>query len=502
MPITRKIVISFLLLVQIPCSGAAAEDCLEGVETSKTIALVCENGERIEGVSSSLLANNFGFFKSFFERWNRSTVRIQGSVDDMCYLLAFVRSVGMVDVVVVPEPKNVVSLMILADQLLLKKEVMDCLKEQYGEAVSRELYSGSFYEEFLRGKRETISAAWAIDKKYTPAPIFEPTLSHSTAGFQKDQCNLRRQRQQQEAREKQDRRKQYEKTGKRNRINVIIRELHIRAAYPDLYSSQYFRYAGERLIKELHDLQEEEKREREVASEQSQRSRPLSLFMEQERREKQRKRNSLTFLTKTKQGPPVVPLAQQEEIIEEVSSQKRVKPTVFNKERTRGVGILPTKIQIYDDAEHLLFEHSFSLGKCRQGYAIGEVVFEEPYRLRVRFQKRGSSENSYYIHDETVYLPCFESTRDLEACTNEEKYLYHVLRSKVKDTGHKLDRLSLSSSELQAMFDRLPRTLRSEILTPDGRVERVIAKRVAGIYGRMKQSSENKCRELQVYKSA
>jgi hypothetical protein len=478
MPITRKIVISFLLLVQIPCSGAAAEDCLEGVETSKTITLVCENGERIEGVSSSLLANNFGFFKSFFERWNRSpddTVRIQGSVDDMCYLLAFVRSVGMVDVVVVPEPKNVVSLMILADQLLLKKEAVDCLKEQYGEAVSRELHSGPFYEEFLRGNNENFFAAWAVDNKYTPAPIFEPTLSHSTAGFQKDQCNLWRQRQQQEAREEQDRRKQYEKTGKRNRINVIIRQLHIMAVCHMLYSSQYLRYEGKRLRRELHDLQEEEERER----------REQTLLHREEPRER---------------VSPQLSIVPHKETVKDTVSLPRAKPTVFNKDRTRGVGILPTKIQVYDDAEHLLFEHSFSLGKCCQGYAIGEVVFEEPYRLRVRFKKKVlNQENLLYFHDEIIYLPCYKSTRDLEACTNEERYLYHALRSKVKDTGHKLDTLSLPE-ELELMFDRFPRVLQDEILTTEGRVKRELAKRVEGVHRKMKEYSENKCRELQVYK--
>jgi hypothetical protein len=59
---------------------------------------------------------------------------------------------------------------------------------------------------------------------------------------------------------------------------------------------------------------------------------------------------------------------------------------------------------------------------------------------------------------------------------------------------------SFSSLEYEKIFDRLPRTSRSEILTSDGRVERVVAKQVETIYRSMKQYSENKCRELQVYK--
>lgn len=80
----------------------------------------------------------------------------------------------------------------------------------------------------------------------------------------------------------------------------------------------------------------------------------------------------------------------------------------------------------------------------------------------------------------------------LNNCTEEERYLYHALRSQVKERGCAFDRLGLAFY-IQQLFDRLPLSARREILSSDGRIERVLVKRVEDIYRKMKEYSQNKC---------
>ena len=80
--------------------------------------------------------------------------------------------------------------------------------------------------------------------------------------------------------------------------------------------------------------------------------------------------------------------------------------------------------------------------------------------------------------------------------SDEELYLYRALVSQVEDAGHKLDTLALPE-KLEAMFDKLPKKLKSEILKKEGLVKRVLAKRVEDIYRRMKDYLENACRKPQ-----
>jgi hypothetical protein len=425
----KKIIISFLLITQngvVAASTEFAETCEESF--SKKITLVCDDQEKIEGVDIAFLVENFSFFKVYFDHCGRfsqssdTELRIHGSVDDMAYLLASVRNIN-VGIVVADEPRSAISLLILADQLLLKKELMDCLKEQYGDAVNKELYSTSSYEKFLRGDGETVTCAWALDKKYRPAPIFEPALRHSSVRAPRSSALL---------------------PPNPRPTNILL---------------------------------EQPRRQSSFFAERSQREIGVYSFKKDYSAESHPMQKEKTF------------------------SPTRVKPTIFNKDKTIGIGFSATTIYVYDDAEHLLLEHAFSLGKYHEGYAIEGGIFVKPDELKVIFTKEvPNNENAHFITEEIIYVPSYESIKALATCTDEERYLYHALRSKVKEAGHKLDRLSLSSSDLEAMFDRLPRMFRSGIITSDGLVERVIAKQVAGMYGRMKQSSENKCRELQVYK--
>ena len=406
---------------------------------------------------------------------------------------------------------------------------MDCFKEEHGDAIYKELHSSPAYEKFLRGDRETVLCAWAVDKKFTPAPIFEPEFRHSTAGYEEDQRDLRRQRQEQEAAERKVREEEYRietqrreeehrrkahgreeehrrrmhEIGEESRrtLNAILSlPYYPLPYYPSTYVPAYSHSSHNQSVQTLRSsslLLPSRPRPASIFTDQP---RPRSsFFTEQEKREKQRRKETLLFWGGRSSSK--MHSVQQEETFEKTFSRIRVRPTVFSEDGARGLGFSATRIYVYDDAEHLLFEHSFSLGKCRQGYAIKEVVFDGAVKLRVIFKKKvPDSENSYYTHEETIHLPSSESIKILAACTDEERYLYHALRFKIKDTGTRFDRLSLSSSELEEMFDRLPRISRSEILTKEGRRERVIAKQVVGIYERMKSSSENKCRELQVYK--
>ncbi len=454
MHVIKKIVISFSFVMQGLSFGAQVCSSIP-----QEITLICNDERRIARVPVALLVNNFEFFRAYFARWRQvsdTEMRIQASAEDVYCLLASVRNFSVSDdaALLVNEPRSAVSLLVLADQFLLKKEAMDCLKEQYGDAVHKELYSHSSYEKFLQGDREALLGAWAVDKKYTPPPFSKFKLKYSTARFEKHLRDLQRKREQQGAARKEEyRRMTYEIEEKRRKrehqveeekrrlLNTILSLPYSRVFYhPEPYVSTYS---------------------------------PPS-YNQEDSHERYR--------------------AQQEEAVEDTVFSKRVKPTVFSKDKTRSVGFSDTSIYAYDDAEHLLLECSFSLGKCYEGYTIGQVIFHGSNELIVRFKKK-VADYEMYIHDQTISLPSYEST-------DEERYLYHALRSKVKDVGHKLDRLSLSSLEHEAMFDRLPCKFRSEILTSNGRVERAFAKRVETIYKNMKQYSENKCRELQVYKPA
>ena len=90
----KKIVISFSFVVQGLISGAQICPSIP-----KEITLVCDNEEKIERVPVALLMNNFGFFTSYFERWdrfsdtiNQGELRIHASADAMGHLLVSVRN--------------------------------------------------------------------------------------------------------------------------------------------------------------------------------------------------------------------------------------------------------------------------------------------------------------------------------------------------------------------------------------------------------------------------
>ena len=84
----------------------------------------------------------------------------------------------------------------------------------------------------------------------------------------------------------------------------------------------------------------------------------------------------------------------------------------------------------------------------------------------------------------SIHLPV-EKIRFLQGCFNEEQYLYWALKSRVQEAGHKLDTFALPE-ELETMFDRLPRALQDEILTPEGYIKRELVRDVEGVYARVK----------------
>ena len=69
--------------------------------------------------------------------------------------------------------------------------------------------------------------------------------------------------------------------------------------------------------------------------------------------------------------------------------------------------------------------------------------------------------------------------------SDEERYFYQALASRVQEAGHKLDTFALPE-ELETMFDRLPRALQDEILTPEGYIKRELVRDVEGVYARVK----------------
>ncbi len=117
----KKIVISFSFVVQGLISGAQICPSIP-----KEITLVCDNEEKIERVPVALLMNNFGFFTSYFERWdrfsdtiNQGELRIHASADAMGHLLVSVRNYSEgVGAFPEDEPTSAISLLILADRFL------------------------------------------------------------------------------------------------------------------------------------------------------------------------------------------------------------------------------------------------------------------------------------------------------------------------------------------------------------------------------------------------
>ena len=79
-----------------------------------------------------------------------------------------------------------------------------------------------------------------------------------------------------------------------------------------------------------------------------------------------------------------------------------------------------------------------------------------------------------------INLPLEKAGLDL---SDEERYLYRALKS--RGGYNKLSTLGLPE-ELETMFDRLPRALQDEILTPEGRVKRDLVRDVEGVYGRVR----------------
>jgi WD40 repeat protein len=172
---------------------------------------------------------------------------------------------------------------------------------------------------------------------------------------------------------------------------------------------------------------------------------------------------------------------------------------LFSNDRLISLGFDFCGLKFSDDGSKVL-----TLKEAGMVEVFDSITGQLLYELQGGFSLSGidefrkfSSEGNFlivqqYRDGETIiHFPLEASPKD--------KYLFEALQSKYDG---KLDRLPFSAPELKAMFDHLPRKMRAEILTEKGRTERVMAKQVAGIYGRMKQSSENKCRELQVYKSA
>ncbi len=142
-------------------------------QAQETVTLKCTDGV-IEQVPKEILVQNFGFFRTLFEARGRglgrstplsSAIEVDGTVEDMTYLLSLVSS----DYAPVGGKRpSEFSILVLANYLEVDSEIMALLQGLYNPKLQQALYSSEGYEQFLSGDSVPFSTGLLLSDDNRP----------------------------------------------------------------------------------------------------------------------------------------------------------------------------------------------------------------------------------------------------------------------------------------------------------------------------------------------